>query len=422
MRGCAGLGLETVYVRAAASCRPDPTTNRAPLVLDVGGKLGWYALVLAGAGCRVEVFASQPYDYNTLRYALVLNPALQCRVHVNNVRAGSSPGEHMVRHVKKDTRSPFASDDHHELQNGSRVPNIAEIAIRADRLDTLVTMSGELAAGESVALLRVDAEAVGSGLHALQGAERLLTGKRVQCLAMEISAATLSRDDAVAVRDLLKRTGYVVANVGFEPKFEWGAVLASWKGTVRRGVFFKPSDKAGGCGMATSRRQTASTLVATCVAIVPGSGETTITAKAVLATAKVLPTVVAAANTAATNKAALATMPDLELVIPVHSKGERTLKFWFMETLNLFWHLGPARVVMLVDDLPRERKWAGGLDLKGFKNTKTTVQTMSTCCNGSAVGTDATAFTACLPGKGHDVQQYYQMIADTVTSSEFAAG
>ena len=58
MRGRAGLdaGLETTYVRAAASCRPDPSTgNRAPLVLDVGGKLGWIALVLAGAGCRARM-------------------------------------------------------------------------------------------------------------------------------------------------------------------------------------------------------------------------------------------------------------------------------------------------------------------------------------------------------------------------------
>ena len=116
-------------------------------MLDVGGNIGWYSTLLAGAGCRVETFEPLPYNYNNLLKAVQLNPWLRERVHLNRVGVGTSTAETVINFVKGETGGSFITNpslEHTNMYaaNDQFSSGITKVPIHIERIDTLVEQNG----------------------------------------------------------------------------------------------------------------------------------------------------------------------------------------------------------------------------------------------------------------------------------------
>ncbi len=158
--------LYEVYCRGAAAASP-------PLVIDVGGLLGDFAIRAAAGGCRVVGFEPQPPYYNLINSAIALNgfadaisivhaaigPVHDAQLQYN---AGNGAGNAGFRPV--DAATP--------AQPG-------EVRVPSYRLDHAVAVSAD------ILLLKIDVEGFDAG--AVQSAEALLKGGRVRHLFFEFT-------------------------------------------------------------------------------------------------------------------------------------------------------------------------------------------------------------------------------------------
>lgn len=245
--------LEAAYLRAAG-CHIKGSLGRPSLVLDVGGNIGWYSTLLAGAGCRVETFEPLPYNYNNLLKAVQLNPWLRERVHLNRVGVGTSTAETVINFVKGETGGSFITNpslEHTNMYaaNDQFSSGITKVPIHIERIDTLVEQNDLIFPTEEIAFMKIDVE--GFEYHALRGAQRLLASHRILCIAMEISSHALSKVDAQGIRELFARTGYVSIRgpkCVYKCDFGWDSVLSTWNLTTRfEAVWFRPKNKPRGC-------------------------------------------------------------------------------------------------------------------------------------------------------------------------------
>lgn len=61
--------------------------------LDVGGNFGWYALLAAAIGCKVDSFEPVPWFLALFEYSMALNEGLASKINLHKRTVGAGAGE-----------------------------------------------------------------------------------------------------------------------------------------------------------------------------------------------------------------------------------------------------------------------------------------------------------------------------------------
>lgn len=157
-------------------------------VYDVGANLGFFSLVAARLGARVEAFEPLPETAAAARRSAELN-GVPVRVH--ELAVGAAAGEAAFLRVDEGSWSHLADRGRHARTSG-------ELRVRVASLDEL---RGEL---PSPAVIKVDVE--GSEVAVLDGAAGLLREAR-PVIVVE------THETNAEVADRLEATGYAVSNL-----------------------------------------------------------------------------------------------------------------------------------------------------------------------------------------------------------------
>lgn len=88
--------IETRIFRTILSenCKPNPNKSppQSPLVVDVGGNVGYFALYAASFGCRVITVEPNPDMVKHIKMSVKLN-GFEDKIRVVNAAAGDQPGK-----------------------------------------------------------------------------------------------------------------------------------------------------------------------------------------------------------------------------------------------------------------------------------------------------------------------------------------
>jgi FkbM family methyltransferase len=195
---------EVVYQILSERCK-----RGAPLVVDVGGYVGYYTVLAAKLGCRVHVWEGSPRHSAMLLMSVWMN-GLSDRVSIHNniCSKGSKPlrliGDNLNSHV---ANSFFNTDNPKFLQ---------EILASAEEEKTGGLPVHQLAVDdvirEEVLLLKVDVQ--GYEAHVLKSAEQLLVRQMVCYVIFEFSMwrGMKMAEGVQMVMDLIS-WGYTVSNI-----------------------------------------------------------------------------------------------------------------------------------------------------------------------------------------------------------------
>jgi FkbM family methyltransferase len=202
----------------------------ARVVVDVGANKGYYSLLAALAGGpRRLVVAVEPWPENAaiLRQNLQLNGVenvLVCEV--------AASGHEGTCHFMMPPRGNSGLAHVAGAANGAGMdPRL----IRCRRLDDLLD---ELQIGE-IDLLKMDVE--GAETLAIEGLARLLAGRKVHHLLLEMHMDLLTQAEAGGVYDLLRYHGYRVRRIDERDE---EALADLRKGTTDRSRFLEEFDTA----------------------------------------------------------------------------------------------------------------------------------------------------------------------------------
>ena len=172
--------------------------KKRPIMLDVGGNIGWFSLLAAAHGA--EVFAFEPNVVNMVRFceSQILNHwavpptdsnrgAADNRIHVFLKGVSNEHGTSQ-KIYKMDARNPGSFTFSQELVNVQRAPEVEGGALPLVTLDALAEDQGWLQDDDdiSIAILKVDVE--GLELKVLQGAKELLKTKKIKNIFLELKS------------------------------------------------------------------------------------------------------------------------------------------------------------------------------------------------------------------------------------------
>ena len=194
-----------------------------PRVIDVGGNIGWYSLLSASLGAKVDVFEPNPANYLRTCESICVNdwvdePCPQFgalaledsvksgRLNIFPVGVGAKEGM-----VSFDTGDKLAHNPgqgkvtRHESSTGSH---------NKIRLITLDSVANELGwFGSDIAILKIDVE--GLEKDVILGAKHLLGTRRVQNIFLEGNFGIFGGDtDFKEMVNILTTSGYGIHKMG----------------------------------------------------------------------------------------------------------------------------------------------------------------------------------------------------------------
>jgi FkbM family methyltransferase len=159
------------------SCRVNPEN----LVVDVGGFNGYYTMLAATSGCRVQVWEAQPHNVVMVQFAVLMNRLWnRVQVHHKICSNGTMPmrftGTAMDGHV---------SGTYSRSDNEQRQKQMAEWGLNDDPNEGVLVepLSIDNAVKERVLLMKIDVE--GYEPHVIAGADKLLRAGMIENILME---------------------------------------------------------------------------------------------------------------------------------------------------------------------------------------------------------------------------------------------
>lgn len=186
-------------------------------VLDVGGNIGWFALLSASLGAQVATFEPHRVNYLRMCESMCLNgwlhgsdadcmsgskdPFVQERIHIFPYAASEHQGQ-LQFHESSWNPGMGHVDKHHSANS---------TVIKAVTLDGMVDALGW--SNVDIDILKVDVE--GAEVEVFLGAKQLLASKRVQNIFMEGNLRSQrEKDDLKRIAKLLVDSGYVLHMIG----------------------------------------------------------------------------------------------------------------------------------------------------------------------------------------------------------------
>jgi len=213
--------MQTI-LKGAVSDRMDNTNQkRRPIMLDVGGNVGWFSMLSAAHGA--EVFVFEPNVVNMIRlcessvlngWSSSSNPANN-QVHPYLKGVNDVHGEELVMY-KVDPSNPgsfsFSKEtaEHYESKFGKA--GTIEEKLQLVTLDALAQDQHWLDENNdtTIAILKIDVE--GLELKVLTGAQELLNSHKVQYIFLEWKITEVHRWEGMAT--ILLNAGYVLYKIG----------------------------------------------------------------------------------------------------------------------------------------------------------------------------------------------------------------
>ena len=202
------------------SDRMDNKQNR-PIMLDVGGNVGWFSMLSAAHGAEVYVFEPNVVNMIRLCESSVLNGwslssnAGEDQVHPYLKGVNDIHGEELVMY-KVDPSNPGSfsfskehSDKNSYLEEGA---HLLEEKLQLVTLDALAQDQHWLDEDDdaTIAILKIDVE--GLELKVLSGAQKLLNSHKVQYIFLEWKITEVHRWEGMAT--ILLNAGYVLYKFG----------------------------------------------------------------------------------------------------------------------------------------------------------------------------------------------------------------
>lgn len=154
------------------------------LVLDVGAHVGWFSLLSASYGCRVKSFEPNTVAFRYLNLSKTLNSFQQIGLYPKGVSQADSQAE-------------YKQTDTWALNGFLKRRSLLE-TVDVARLDSVVD--------EDVLLLKIDTE--GYEVNVFAGAQKLLSGKRIQHILAEVKSASAPAKRSLLF-DIFKKGGFV---------------------------------------------------------------------------------------------------------------------------------------------------------------------------------------------------------------------
>jgi FkbM family methyltransferase len=158
-----------------------------PVVLDVGGYVGEYAVDARKASSQALIISFEP---NPIAYERLAAEAPAWSFEAVNAGCGAEAGAGTLYDFATDEASPYASitrevieDNHAELSKGKSRAH----PVRLVRLDSFLEERGI----DSVDLLKVDVE--GHELDVFKGAERSIAAGKIGCIQFELNEMNVLR-------------------------------------------------------------------------------------------------------------------------------------------------------------------------------------------------------------------------------------
>ena len=205
------------------SVRMDNTNQkRRPIMLDVGGNVGWFSMLSAAHGAEVFVFEPNVVNMIRLCESTVLNGwslssnAGENQVHPYLKGVNDIHGEELVMY-KVDPSNPGSfsfskehSDKSSYLKEGA---HLLEDTLQMVTLDALARDQHWLDEDDNdatIAILKIDVE--GLELKVLSGARELLISHKVQYIFLEWKITEVHRWEGMAT--ILLNAGYVLYKFG----------------------------------------------------------------------------------------------------------------------------------------------------------------------------------------------------------------
>jgi FkbM family methyltransferase len=195
---------EVVYKILSDRCR-----TGTPIVVDVGGYVGYYTLLAAKMGCRVHVWEGSPRHAAMIQFSVWMNGlADRVSIHNNICAPGSKPlrflGDNLNSHV---ANSFFGTDNPKFLQEileSAEEEKTGGLPVHPLAIDDVIQ--------EEVLLLKVDVQ--GYEAHVFRSAKQLLARQMVCYVIFEFSMwrGMNVADGVQMVLDILS-WGYTVSNI-----------------------------------------------------------------------------------------------------------------------------------------------------------------------------------------------------------------
>jgi FkbM family methyltransferase len=193
-----------------------------PRVIDIGGNIGWFSLLSAALGAKIDTFEPNKMNYLRTCESLCINDWVgePCPQVGHLVVAGSNrSGRVRLFPVGVGSREELVTFDTGGDSNNpgkgkisrDKKPQGLREKIRLVALDALADKLGWFQ--EDIAILKIDVE--GFELDVVRGAKALLQSKRVQNIFME--GNVLSKSDVINFKEIaqtLLDSGYVVYKTG----------------------------------------------------------------------------------------------------------------------------------------------------------------------------------------------------------------
>jgi FkbM family methyltransferase len=215
--------MQSILKGAISDHRMDNTQqqNRRPIMLDVGGNVGWFSMLSAAHGAEVFVFEPNVVNMIRLCESSVLNgwtsssnPANN-QVHPYLKGVNDIHGTELVMY-KVDPSNPgsfsFSKEtaEHYETKFGKA--DTIEEKLQLVTLDALAQDQRWLDDDNdtTIAILKIDVE--GLELKVLDGATKLLNSHKVDCIFLEWKITEVDRWEGMAT--ILLNAGYVLYKIG----------------------------------------------------------------------------------------------------------------------------------------------------------------------------------------------------------------
>jgi FkbM family methyltransferase len=206
------------YERSLSDAFTQVLSGKQGRVLDVGGNIGWFALLSAANGAQVATF--EPHRINYLRTceSMCLNGWLQDRDGGSCMNGGVDPFvqeriQIFPYGVTDEAKELFFEENHSNPGQGRTLnfPTNATTSIQGVTLDDMVEALGWTFG--DIDILKVDVE--GAEVQVLSGAKQLLKSNRVQNIFMKGNIRSSSEmKDFETLVTLLVDSGYVVYKFG----------------------------------------------------------------------------------------------------------------------------------------------------------------------------------------------------------------
>jgi FkbM family methyltransferase len=207
--------MQTILKGVSKRIGEHSTIKKRPVMLDVGGNVGWFSMLSAAHGAEVFVFEPNVVNMIRLCESSVLNGWSPSSNPENNQVHPYLKGVNDVHGIQKvmykvDATNPgsFSFEEKHAAEG----LNVVEGELQLVTLDALAQSQHWLEDKDSaiIAILKIDVE--GLELKVITGAQKLLSSHKIQYIFLEWKVDQVERWGAMAT--ILLDAGYVLYKFG----------------------------------------------------------------------------------------------------------------------------------------------------------------------------------------------------------------